>query len=275
MNRGYLYMLGVVVVWGLSYPLSKLSLTYMSPFVLAFFRFLVGGLALLLLSRGMQVGVKETINGVLNVFLLVLFLNLSLMFTHNPALASVLIYTQPLFVLTIALFLGESVGRIRMLGVLIGFAGALLSVGSTSFSLGSLFAVAGGFTWAVGTTYFRRNVSRGDLVKLNSFMALLSALLDVPLMSYDWKLELSPEGIALAVVVGLTAQAVGFLLWFSAVRELGPVNASATSILIPASAYVLSFLVLGTVPTLLEVIGSSVALLGVFISQFGERLARA
>lgn len=261
-------------MWGLSYPLTKIALGGMSPFVLAFVRFSVGGVALLIYSRGIRIGVKEAINGVLNVFLLVVFLNLSLIFTTNPALASVLIYTQPLFILLIGRALGDNVSTLRSIGVILGFIGIVISVGSTNLNPGTLLAVAGGLSWAIGTIYFRRRLPQGDLLKLNSFMALLSALLVTPLMLVNWVFDPTVSQLTAAVVVGLTAQAIGFVLWFSAVKELGPINAGATSVLVPVAAYILSFTILGVVPSAVEALGSGVALVGVGLSQFGDRLVR-
>ncbi|WP_243677840.1 EamA family transporter [Vulcanisaeta distributa] len=69
------------------------------------------------------------------------------------------------------------------------------------------------------------------------------------------------------ITVALVAQVMGFLLWFLGVRDLGPVTASSISILVPASAYLFALLILGKVPTEMEVIGSAITLTGVLISQ--------
>lgn len=82
-------------------------------------------------------------------------------------------------------------------------------------------------------------------------------------------MELTLSAVAWGgIVVALVAQVVGFLLWFLGVKDLGPpVTASSMSILVPASAYLFALLILGKVPTEMEVIGSAVTLIGVLVSQ--------
>ncbi|MGC9180153.1 MAG: EamA family transporter [Vulcanisaeta sp.] len=99
--RGYLAMLGVLLAWGSSYSLTKIALNYMSPFVLAMFRFLVGALVLSLIGRDLLLSRKSFINALLNGALFVAFLNLAIQYSTNLALVSVLIYTQPLFVVIV------------------------------------------------------------------------------------------------------------------------------------------------------------------------------
>jgi drug/metabolite transporter (DMT)-like permease len=268
-DRGYLYMALVITFWGLSYPLTKTALQAMSPFTLAFLRFSLGGVILLGWARGLSYGVKQAINGVLNVAAFVVLLNLSVMFTSNPALSAVLAYTQPVFVLVLsATFLRQGIHPLQALGVVLAFTGVLISVGSLNFDLGSGLGLLAGLVWAVGTIYFRRNLTGEHKLRLNAFMSLLSALLVSPTLALDRGFRFSPVPIAAALGVAIMAQALGFLLWFSAIGELGVLRASSLSLLVPASAYLFTFLILGVRPTTLEVLGSATAMMGVFLSQW-------
>ncbi len=267
--KGYLSILGVIVVWGLSFPLSKMALYFMSPFVLTFIRFLVGGAILLAYARGMAVGKKEAVNAILNMGLFVILLNIAINLSTNPALASVLIYTQPIFVIILLRLMGESVSPLQVLGTIVAFAGIFISVDSTSFSLGSLIAVIGAIVWALGTIYFRRNLMKTDVVKLNAFSSLFSALFVSPLLQVQYSFSL--RGLPYALLVAVLAQALGFIFWFTAVKALGPMNSSTLVIMVPVSAYLFSFALLNDVPTPIEIIGSGLALVGVLLSQVGGR----
>lgn len=265
-SKGYLYLTGVVVVWGLSFPLSKLALHYMSPFVLTFIRFLVGGTLLLIYARGLVYGKREAINAILNMAIFVILLNIAINVSSDPALASVLIYTQPIFVIIIARLLGEVVSLEQILGVMIAFIGIFISVGSTNFDLGSILAVVAALLWAIGTIYYSK-LKVSNVIKLNAFMSLFSSLFIIPLLPFSSYIVFSVNGIILAFLVAVLAQALGFIFWFNGVSELGPSIASSISILVPVSAYFFTFLLLGIVPSTLQVIGSALALIGVIISQ--------
>ncbi len=83
--RGYLAMLGVLIAWGSSYSISKVAMYYMSPFVLTMYRFGFGGLLLFLIGRGLVINRRYVINALLNGALFVVFLNLAIKYSSNPA----------------------------------------------------------------------------------------------------------------------------------------------------------------------------------------------
>ncbi|MFB6470428.1 MAG: DMT family transporter [Vulcanisaeta sp. AZ3] len=266
--RGYLAMVGVLVAWGSSYSLTKLALNYMSPFVLAMFRFLLGGFVLAVVGGGVVFSRKSFINALLNSALFVAFLNLAVEYSVNPALASVLIYTQPLFVVLLALlFYRERLTVFQMIGVVVAFVGLLLTVGITGFDLGDVLSIVGGFVWALGTHYYRRNLANEDLIRLNAALGLYSAIIDSPLLALNPGIDLTFNAFLWGVVTALVAQVMGFILWFLAVKDLGPVTASSVSILVPVSAFVFAYLLLDRVPTVMEAVGSAVTLIGVMLTQ--------
>jgi drug/metabolite transporter (DMT)-like permease len=266
--KGYLSILGVIIVWGFSYPLTKLALNYMSPFVLTFFRFLIGGVILLIYAKGMVYGKKQITNTLLNVAFFVILLNVAINLSYNPALASVLIYTQPIFVIIILRLLGERIYTLQLAGVIIAFLGIFISVDSANFNLGSLIAILAAILWAVGTVYYKRNLNNENILKLNAFMSLFSSIVALPTIGIDYYFVYSIYGILLAISVAIVAQALGFMFWFTSLKTLGPITSSTMSILVPVSAYLFSFLMLDEIPNLYQIIGSSLALLGVLISQY-------
>ncbi|WP_236748965.1 DMT family transporter [Acidianus manzaensis] len=267
--RGYGYLIGVIIFWGLSFPLSKLALNFMSPFVLTLIRFLVGGVILSIYAKGLEYGKKEAINAILNMAIFVILLNIAINFSSNPALASVLIYTQPIFVIIFARLFGDVIRLEQVIGVIVAFAGIFISVNSVNFDLGSLIAIVASILWALGTIYYSKLKVR-NIIKLNAFMSLFSSLFIIPIVPFSNYFVFNYKGLFLAILVGVIAQALGFIFWFNGVSQLGPSVASSVVILVPASAYLFTFLLLGKLPTLFELLGSSLALIGVFISQYSR-----
>jgi len=266
--RGYLAMLGVLIAWGLSYSLTKIALAYMSPFVLTLFRFLVGALVLSIIGGGITSGWKPLMNALLNGALFVVLLNLAIEYSVNPALVSVLIYTQPIFVLLLAIILyNEKPTVLQIVGVVVAFTGLLITVGVYNFDIGDAMAILGGFVWAIGTYYYRRNLARENLVRLNAALSLYSAIIALPTLALNPYFQLSLMAFTWGIVVAFIAQVVGFLLWFLGVRDLGPVVASSLSILVPVFAFLFAYLILGRVPTPMEALGSAITLIGVLLSQ--------
>ncbi|PSN88003.1 hypothetical protein B9P99_02900 [Candidatus Marsarchaeota G1 archaeon OSP_B] len=168
-----------------------------------------------------------------------------------------------------ARFLWEKTTKKQSLGVLLAFFGVALSVGSASFDLGSFLAVLDGFLWSVGTLYHQKRLVNSNLLQLNAFMTLFSALIVSPTLLLNHSFVLTRESLLLSLLVPLSAQTLGFLFWFNAVNRLGAIRASSLSLLVPISAYLLSFALLGKTPTKFELVGSAITLIGVYFTQRG------
>lgn len=266
-SKQYLGLILLIIFWGSAFPIIKLALEFMSPFMIALIRVTVGGTLLFLFVRKLAYGVKESISALLNIGIFLILLNLGIQYSANPGLASTLIYTQPVFVLILSrLVLKERINPLQALGIVLAFTGVIASVGIGNFDLGSIIALLGGLTWAVGTIYYRIYLRDRDVLALNAYMSLFSGLFIAPVSLLEPRISPSLEGIGLTLLVSVTAQALGFILWFNAVKSIGPVKASTVVLLVPVSSYLFSYLLLGELPTLEEAVGSAITLLGVFLT---------
>ncbi|MEM3911954.1 MAG: EamA/RhaT family transporter, partial [Saccharolobus sp.] len=82
------WMTPVIVLWGLSYPLTKLVTYYSSPMIVSVVRVLCGIYLFYLLGRGLSIGLNEFINGLLNFAIFLTLLNLGIYFSPNPGLVA-------------------------------------------------------------------------------------------------------------------------------------------------------------------------------------------
>ncbi|MCH4816347.1 MAG: DMT family transporter [Saccharolobus sp.] len=260
------WMIPVAIVWGLSYPLTKLITVYSSPMIVSVVRVAIGSVFFILLGKGLSLGVKQFINGLFNFVGLLTFLNLGVYFSSNPGLVAVMIYTQPLFILIIEMIMGTKVKMRGIIGIILGVIGVTASA-FLSFNLGLLFGLLGGVIWAIGTVYYRRNLVKEDLVKLNAFMGVTSLPILLLLTPVGYHFVLSVINVGLLIALGLIAQVGGFYFWFNAVRYLGSVKAGSGSLLVPIMAYVLSFAFFREVPTPIQIIGSAITLIGVYLTM--------
>jgi len=274
--RKLLPIITVILVWSSAYPLIKIALDYVSPIVLAVIRLVTGGIILTVYGRGLSYGKKEMIGGLINVALFMLFLNFGVMLSVNPALSATLIYTQPIFLVILsAIFLSKKPSVLQLLGVIIAISGAIYSAGITGFNLGSIISLIGGLIWAIGTLYYQVFLIEKDVIKLNSFMALFSALFLLPFTPINFYFKFTISGILVAVIIGITAQAIGFIAWFNSIKQLGSFLSSSLSLLVPVMSYLFSFIILDEVPTFQQLLGSAIVLLGVFLTIISQKISRA
>lgn len=195
----------VVLAWGFTWIVSKLLLQYMTPIWAVAARSVVGAAALLALGlalRRVAWPVKADIPVILSVGLLHMgaFAALvSLGLQYVPAGRSVVLaYTTPLWVIPAArVFLGESIGRGRQLGLALGVLGLAVIFNPLAFDWGNREAVFGNglvllaaLCWAANIVYVRAHRWVTPPFELAFWQALLASGV---LAAVAWAAEGAPR----------------------------------------------------------------------------------
>ncbi|AHC51395.1 transporter [Sulfolobus acidocaldarius SUSAZ] len=259
------WIIPLSLAWGIAYPLTKLVTFSVSPILVSVARVIIGTIFFYFLGRGFSIGIKQFVNALFNVIILLASVNVGIYLSPSPGLVATMIYTQPIFVLVIELILGSKISLRGMSGVIIGVLGVLISA-TLSFNIGLLSGIMGSLSWAIGTVYYYRNLSKDNVIKLNAFMSLISIPFLSSLTPLDYYFNFSVTSVVLLLILALIAQVAGFYFWFNAVRDLGSVSASTGSLLVPVIAYLTSILILKVIPNVPEIIGLILILIGVYLS---------
>jgi len=158
---------GLVMIWGASWSIYKVTLAYTPPILFAGMRSLFGGvlLALFLLPqlkklKWRQNWLSYTISGLFNAVLFYGTQTVGL--TYLPGgLFSVLVYFQPVLLGLFAwLWLGERMSLQKLAGLLIGFCG-IVAISSDSITgnlslVGVALAIVSAISWALGVVYVKK-----------------------------------------------------------------------------------------------------------------------
>ncbi|MDP8003846.1 MAG: DMT family transporter, partial [Caldisphaera sp.] len=246
---------------------------FISPIYISALRALVGGIVLLIIFRKIIYGVKETIAGLLNMAFFLIFLNLGIMYSKNPSLSAVLVYTQPIFVVILSKFyLKSRITLLQYIGIITGFFGILLTAISTiGFSIGLIFSLLSGFSWAIGTVYFVRHLANKDIIALNSYMSLISFPVIISFLPLSHYFEINVSSIIILIYTTLIIQILAWLLWFYAVKYIGPVRSSSLVMLTPISSFIFTIALMHVFPNYLQLAGSIFAIIGSLIAQIGRK----
>ncbi len=260
---GYAYLAMLVLIWGAAYPLTKLVSLYASPMVISLFRTTLGALLLYPIAKRLIISREMLLAGLLNIGFFLVLLNLSIMLSPNPGLSAVLVYTQPLFLAVLEPAASRRRPPVpRLLALLIGFIGVLLT-SSGGFSLGSIFALLSGLSWALGTIYYAYRVRERSVITVNASMMALSIPVIAVLVPLDYSLHITIESLLLLFLLALLAQVIGFLLWFKALSIIQPSLASSILLLTPVAALIFSFIILRSPLTMLDIVGAAITLASV------------
>ncbi len=142
----------------------------------------------------------------------------------------------------------------RIAGVLIGFAGVLVMVSPSVTGLGDdplwaqLVCLGGAFSYALAATFARRFRNIPPLISATGQLSG-STLIMLPvalLTAGNWSPFQTSAIVWLNVLaLGIGATALAYLIYFRLLADAGATNASLVTFIVPASAILFGFLLLG------------------------------
>lgn len=270
------------LLWGGSFFFVEIALRELGPLTIVTARVTVGALALLLylriighhLPRESCALVRLLIMGALNnviPFTLLVWAQVRL----TAGEASILNATTPLFTVLFAYIAttDERVSAGKALGVVVGFCGVAIFVGSeVLLGLGGnvvpqLAAIGAALSYAIASIYGRR--LRGLPVSVAAAGMLIgSSLILIPLTLYiETPFATVPEGETIAAIfaLGLLSSALAYLIYFRLLIIAGSTNLTLVTLLVPVTAILLGVMVLDERIPLTAYMGMCVIFLGLII----------
>ncbi|MCT4655853.1 MAG: DMT family transporter [Cohaesibacter sp.] len=280
-------LLGASFLMAAAFVVGKMLLVTAEPFPLAGWRFVLAALVMLpflawenrdyanpwrmalTIPKGERGGV--ILIGILQTGLVMGLLFLSLDSLTPPATA-ILIFTNPLWVGLIApLLLGERLKMPILIGLVMGVAGITLAIGIEAVDgdlIGCLYALSGGMVWALSTLLQKRLALTIKPLALAFWHMLIGGTLLIvagwiqgdasilALSGWDW-------GLFLWLAIPSSSGAFG--LWAIALAKGGASHASSFLFLTPLFAVLLSFLMLGTAMSLLQLVGGALIFIAIWL----------
>jgi drug/metabolite transporter (DMT)-like permease len=184
---------------------------------------------------------------------------------------------SPIFILLLAIPLGERVGPVQWLGVAISFAGVATiatqgdpaRLASLSFNKGDLMAVASMALWASYTILLRLRRDPLDVPELLVMVCALGFLWMLPWLALEQGyVRLSGVGALAVLYSAIASLLLAYWGWSYAVTRLGAARAGTSMHLMPAFGIVLSAIFLAEYPGWYHFAGIFLILVGVGLSTF-------
>ena len=195
----------------------------------------------------------------------------------DSALASILNGTTPLFTIVLAHYFASNdrLTPLKLIGVLIGFAGLLLLItpsltdGLQVTTLGLLAVALAAALYGVAIVYSRNNLiglpplvaPAGQMIMATIYLLPLSLLVDRPFALPP----LSSPVVWSMVALGVLGTAVAFVVYYRLLETAPASYVSMTTYIIPVFGVILGVLVLGEQLTWHAYAGFALILLGVMI----------
>ena len=278
-----------IIIWGTTFISTKVLLTDFRPVEILFFRFVMGFAALFLACPHRMKGVDRkqemtfALAGLCGICLYYLLENIALTYTMASNVG-VIISVAPFFTAILSRLLLKSEGKLRA-NFFIGFVVAMAGVALISFNgsklelnpMGDLLAVLAAFVWACYSILTRKIGSFGYPVTLTTrrtfFYGILFMVPALFLFDFEIGLErfMDVTHLLNILYLGLGASALCFVTWNLAVKVLGAVKTSVYIYMVPAITVVTSVLVLKEPVTWVSVMGTVLAVAGLFLSEYSGK----
>src|SRR3989441_4119319 len=285
-RRDTILVLLASILWGTSFPGSKLTVGIVDPLFLTFARTALGallGLAVLAATRRLDLQVfRQPLVWVLGAINAVGFelQNEGILLTTASKTALLVNVNVVIIPVLMVAFVRERMTRLKVAGILVGTFGVVVvatkldpaSLGGGQFA-GDVLVFVAGVVWAFYVVGAKRMVDRGeDYVALTAGILATTALLAaVPLFFVGWPLPTNGSGWLGIAYLGLVPTFTPLVLYVASMRTISPTISGLLILLEVVVAAVLSFLFLRDPLGPYTLAGGALILLGAYVVTRGEQ----
>ncbi|GJF24605.1 DMT family transporter [Streptomyces sp. HO565] len=273
----FLALAGTVVLWASAFPAIRVGIDGLGVAALSFLRIVIAAVALLLVAPLAKVRLPRrrdlpmiALCGITGITAYQVLLNWGEV-EVAAGTASLLIAIAPVFsVLLGSLFLKERLSRNIILGSIVAIAGAAavsLAKGVGGFTVSALIVLAAAMFQGVYHFATKPLLRHYTGLEVATYAMVAGTVFALPLVPATWQaaLDVPADALASALYLGLLPSALGFVIWAYAVARLPLATSTAALYLVPPVALVISFVWLGEVPHLVELVGGAVSVAGVIL----------
>ena len=277
-------LLTAVLIWGFNFPLMKLLYRYFHPIAFNALRFAISSITMLTILRLRKEDVtveRADWRGVLwlgflanTAYPFVFVLGLDRTKAGNAALLMAL---TPIFAFLIGVAMKkEHFSSGVLTGIILSFSGTativLMGRSEVSFTdswTGDLLMIAAAFCWALQSVESTRLLPKYGPIRLTVFSMVAGTLVMTPL-SMPWLLTQNWQAIPIMAWLGLAYSALlsityAYFVWAFAINAIGVAHTSVFNNVTPIIALFAGWLLLSEEPSVAQLAGVVLVLVGVFM----------
>jgi len=283
-------LLALAALWGASFMFIKIGDRELQPITLVAFRMGLGALTLapiVLLTVGARRTVRElraaarplVVTGLLNSAIPILAISWAET-RIDSGLTAIIQASAPLFAALLALRFspGERVGGLRLVGLVVGFAGVALLVGGRPSGeiLAALAVIFSALCYAASGLYAGERL-HGVSPFVTAFGTLIAATLaTLPIAVFQLPGHMTSWKVTASVLtLGIAGTGIAYILYYALIAGAGASRAILITYLVPTFALVYGAVLLGEPVTAAAVGGLALVLAGVGLGTGAVRLGRA
>lgn len=291
MNRipPHLLLIVATILWGGNFVIGRAVADDISPFSLAFFRWI---LALIVFFPIAWPALKRDWSTIRQHVGVVLVISLTGVASFNTLVyialhytsainASLMNSTTPIVIFLLSfLFIQEKLTKRQWLGALISFVGVLFIISrgslalitSFSFNTGDLLMVVAVLSWGTYSLLVKQFSDRLPQDSTFLLSIMIGIVMLAPFFLYEWMttpvaVEWSFKTVGAIFYIGVLASIVAFLSWNSGVVKLGASRAGVFLNFIPLFATIFAIIFIGETIQLSQIFGALFVISGVYLAS--------
>ena len=273
----YIFLIGTIVVWGISFVSMKLVLEVFSPVALAFVRFVIATsiLVIIMLKTSKEKVEKKD----LKLMALSGFLGISLYFwcENNGVMrisansSSIIVATLPVGTLIAeAIAYKTKITMKSVISIILSFIGVYFVIGNDKISgspVGYLFMFGSIAAWSLYMIFTKPLFEKYSNITITTYQAIFGTLAFIPLMPFESiKFELINSTIIINLLfLAILCSTMANFAYTYSMKELGIGITSLSLNLIPVVTFLFSFLILKENLNLLQVFGALLIIYSVYM----------
>lgn len=274
----YIVLLGVVIAWGISFVSIKILLEVFSPIAMAFYRFLIATVVLIIIKRftnkekvAKQDMLRMAVSGIFSITLYFFFENNGIL-RVSANTASIIIATLPVAALIAdKIFYKTKISRLSIISIIASIFGIYLVIGKDVIGgsvLGYLFMGGSILAWCGYLVVTKPLFKKYSNITITTYQAIFGTLAFIPFLPFE---TVNYGGINLTIIIhmlflALLCSSFGNFGYNYAYKELDVAVSTLFLNLCPVVTFLFSFLILGETLSLVQVIGSVIIISSVYIA---------
>ncbi|MAD94040.1 MAG: EamA family transporter [Rhodobacteraceae bacterium] len=283
--RAILMGLTFALIWSSAFTSARIIVLQAPPLTISSLRFAAAGIIAITIAYalGQRIQLDRKKWRAIIIFGIcqnALYLGLFFMAMQRieASLASIIASAMPLIVgLASALFLGERLGKIGWIGLVVGFIGVALIMGARMSNgidvVGIIFCIIGVTALAIAALTVHATSSKGNVFMVVGIQMLIGSLaLFIPAILFEvphftWTGSLLAAFSYTILMPGIFAT----IIWFLLVDRIGATRASTFHFLNPFFGVAIAAVVLDEKLTYTDIIGVLIVMAGIFAVQVSRQ----
>lgn len=274
--KAYLGLTFVTLIWGASFVSIKICMTVFGPAYLAFFRYLLTSILIFITLKISSKFEKVQNNDYFRLFISGILGVTIYFWCENSAVlrissneASILIGTIPLFSLIFNRIIYKSkITKRNLFSIIFSIVGIYLIIGGAAFSLniiGYVLMFMAAVSWSTYQFVTKPLFGKYSDMTITMYQSFFGFLGFLPILRYDY-IEISKIDINIMIhflFLTLFCSAIATYIYLFSQKTLGINITSVFLNLIPVFTFVFSFLFLGEVLSIMQLIGAIIVIVSV------------